>query len=150
MPLLTIDQVNQIAVDEMQHTHEEEISMLNEIDALASRYENDKTIRKALEEKLDAYVTHVKEHFANEERLMRQYGFPPYQIHKAEHDNVLRELNGVVIRWKEHGDIDAIIAYLRQSVEWIINHINTMDTMTAMFISQQLQPGDPAEKMCCL
>ena len=150
MPLLTIDQVNQIALDKMQHTHEEEITMLNEIDALASRYENDKTVRNALEEKLDAYVAHVKEHFANEERLMRQYGFPPYQIHKAEHDNVLRELNGVVIRWKEHGDIDAIIAYLRQSVEWIINHINTMDTMTAMFLSQQLQPGDPADRICCL
>ncbi|MGC9350626.1 MAG: bacteriohemerythrin [Sulfurovum sp.] len=150
MPLLTIDQVNQIAVDEMQHTHEEEIGMLNEIDALASRYENDKGVRKALEERLDAYVTHVEEHFTNEEQLMRQYGFPPYQIHKAEHDNVLRELNGVVIRWKEHGDIDAIIAYLRQSVEWIINHINTMDTMTAMFISQQGKAGDRADRICSL
>lgn len=138
MALLTIDQVHHVAVDEMQHTHEEEISMLNEIDALATLYENDKTKHEALEEKLEAYIQHVKEHFANEERLMRLYAFPPYQVHKAEHDRVLHELNVVLISWKQHGEIDAIIAYLRQSVDWIINHINTMDNMTAMFISQQM------------
>jgi len=138
MPLLTIDQVHHIAVDEMQHTHEEEISMLNEINALATIYENDKTKHEELENKLDEYIKHVKVHFANEERLMRLYQFPPYQMHKAEHDRVLHELNDVLIRWKQHGEIDAIIAYLRQSVEWIINHISTMDNMTAMFISQQM------------
>jgi hemerythrin len=138
MPLLAIDQVHHVAVNEMQHTHEEEISMLNEIDALATMYENDKTKYEALEEKLEAYIQHVKDHFANEERLMRLYAFPPYQMHKAEHDRVLHQLNGVLIRWKQHGEIDAIIAYLRQSVEWIINHIHTMDNMTAMFISQQM------------
>ena len=139
MALLTIDQVHHVAVDEMQHTHEEEISMLNEIDALATIYENDKTKQKALEAKLEAYIQHVKDHFANEERLMRLYEFPPYPMHKAEHDRVLHELNNFVIRWKQHGEIGAIIAYLRQSVDWIINHIHTMDNMTAMFISQQTQ-----------
>lgn len=137
MSLLTIDQVQHIAVDEMQHTHEEEISMLNEIDALATLYENDKTKHEALEEKLDAYVQHVKDHFANEERLMRLYAFPPYPMHKAEHDRVLHELNDILIRWKQQGEIDAIISYLRQSVDWIINHISTMDNMTAMYIAQQ-------------
>lgn len=138
MPLLTIDQVQPVAVDEMQHTHEEEISMLNEIDALATIYENDKTKHAALEAKLEAYIQHVKEHFANEERLMRLYHFPPYQMHKAEHDRVLNELDHFAIRWKQHGELDAIIAYLRQSVDWIINHISTMDNITAMFISQQI------------
>jgi hemerythrin len=137
MALLTIDQVPRIAVDEMQHTHEEEISMLNEIDALAMIYEHDKTKQDVLENRLDAYIAHVKAHFANEERLMRLYAFPPYQMHKAEHDRVLHELNSTVIRWKQQGEIDAIITYLRQSVDWIINHINTMDNITAMFISQQ-------------
>jgi len=131
MSLLTIDQVHHIFV--------EEISMLNPIDELAYIYENDTTKYEVLKEKLEAYIEHVKDHFANEERLMRLYDFPPYQIHKAEHDRVLHELNGVLIRWKQHGEIDAIIAYLRQSVDWIINHINTMDNMTAMFISQQTQ-----------
>lgn len=137
MSLLTIDQVHHVAVDEMQHTHAEEINMLNTIDELATIYENDKTKQVELENRLDAYIAHVNAHFANEERLMRLYAFPPYPMHKAEHDRVLDELNGIVLRWKEHGDIDAIIAYLRQSVEWIINHINTMDNMTAMYISQQ-------------
>jgi len=36
MVLLTIDQVQHISVDKMQHTHEEEIRMLNEIDELAN------------------------------------------------------------------------------------------------------------------
>ncbi len=139
MILLSIDQVQHVSVDEMQHTHEEEISMLNEINELATIYENDKTKYTVLEEKLDAYIQHVKDHFANEERLMRLYMFPAYPVHKSEHDRVLHELNGIVIRWKQDGEIDTIIAYLRQSVDWIINHISTMDSMTAMFISQQTQ-----------
>jgi hemerythrin len=137
MSLLTIDQVHHVAVDEMQHTHEEEIRMLNEIDALATIYENIPNVQAELENKLDTYIEHVKAHFANEERLMRLYEFPPYPMHKAEHDRVLHELDGIVIRWKQHGEIDAIISYLRQSIDWIINHINTMDNMTAMYISQQ-------------
>ncbi len=142
MALLTIHQVQPVCVAEMQHTHEEEISMLNEIDELAMMSENDKTKHEVLEEKLEAYITHVNDHFANEERLMRLYAFPPYQIHKAEHDRVLHELNGVVLRWKQYGEIDAVIAYLRQSVDWIINHIGTMDHMTAMFIAQQTKKID--------
>jgi len=142
MALLTINQVQSVCVDEMQHTHEEEIRMLNDIDELAIMYENDETKHEALEEKLEAYITHVKDHFTNEERLMRLYAFPPYQIHKAEHDRVLHELNSAVIRWKQHGQIDAIIAYLRQSVDWIINHIGTMDHMTAMFIAQKTKNTD--------
>lgn len=138
MALLTIDQVHHVAVDEMQQTHEEEISMLNELDQLATLYENDPTKHQELEEKLETYIQHVHDHFANEERLMELYGFPPYPMHKAEHDRVLYELNGIVMRWKQHNEIDTMISYLRQSVEWIINHINTMDNITAMFISQQM------------
>lgn len=138
MSLLTIDQVNLVAVDEMQHTHEEEIAMLNEIDELATLCENDPSQRILLEKKLEAYIEHVEKHYANEERLMRLYHFPPYMMHKAEHDRVLYELHGMVIRWKQHDDIAAIVAYLRGSVDWIINHIKTMDTMTAMFISAHM------------
>ena len=40
MALPTIDQVHHVSVADMQHTHEEEISMFNEIDELATMYEN--------------------------------------------------------------------------------------------------------------
>jgi hemerythrin len=71
MVLFTITKVQYISVDEMQHIHKEEISMLNKIDELALIYENDKTKHTVQESKLDAYIQHVKDHFVNEERLIR-------------------------------------------------------------------------------
>lgn len=137
MALLTLDQVNRVALDEMQHVHEEEITLLNEIDGLADLYTADPSKKVLLEEKLEAYFLHVLEHFRKEELLMEQYGFPAYPIHKAEHDRVLSELNSVVLQWKEEGELSLVVNYLRKTPEWIINHIATMDTVTANFLAQQ-------------
>ena len=75
MALLYVEQIEDLDVEEMQKTHEDEIKLLNEIEKLATEYTLQKTNLNKLEEKLDAYIAHVKEHFANEERLMKKYDF---------------------------------------------------------------------------
>jgi len=144
MALVYVEQVEHMDVEEMQETHEEEIKLLNEVEKLATQYNMKKTNLSELEEKLDEYVEHVKEHFANEERLMRKYDFPSYDMHKTAHDMFLTDLGYAITQWKNFGDINKVINFIYKSPEWIVLHINTVDVPTSAFLAKKmkLEAGD--------
>lgn len=138
MALLYAEQVEYLDVDEMQETHEDEIKILNEVEKLAVQYSMDKSNLHQLEIKLDEYIAHVKEHFANEERLMEKYNFPSYEMHKMAHDMFLIDLSYAIKQWKEYGDIKKIINFVYKSPEWIVMHINSVDAPTSAYIAQKI------------
>lgn len=146
MALLYAEQVEYMDVEEMQETHDEEIAILNEVDKLATYYMMDKTEAKLteLETKLDEYLAHVKVHFANEERLMNKYDFPAYEKHKMAHDIFLMDISIAIKQWKHSGDIDKVIRFIRNSPEWIVMHINTVDAPTSVYLSHKM--ADEAKK----
>ncbi len=138
MALIYVEQVEDLDVEEMQETHEEEIKILNELDKLAIQYGMDKSKLPELEVKLDEYLEHVKAHFANEERLMRKYDFPSYEMHKMAHDIFLMDISIAIKQWKHSGDIDKVIRFVRNSPEWIVMHINTVDAPTSAYIAHKM------------
>ncbi|WP_309497127.1 hemerythrin family protein [Sulfurovum sp.] len=138
MALVYAEQVEYLDVEEMQETHEAEIKLLNEVDKLATQYMLDKSKLSPLEAKLDEYIAHVKEHFANEERLMQKYDFPSYDMHKTAHDMFLSDISSAIRQWKEFGNVDKVINFIYKSPEWIVLHINTVDTPTAAYIAKKM------------
>jgi len=138
MALLYVEQLEDMDVEEMQGTHEEEIKILNDVDKLAIQYVNDKSKLGELEAKLDEYIVHVKEHFANEERLMKKYDFPDYEMHKMAHDMFLVDMGYAVNQWKKFDNMDKFINFIRKSPEWIVMHINTVDAVTARYLAQKM------------
>ena len=138
MALLYAEQVEYLDVEEMQETHEEEIKILNEVEKLATEYIINKSNLSQLEAKLDEYIAHVKEHFSNEERLMRKYDFPSYEMHKTAHDMFLSDISYAIRQWKEYGNINKVINFIFKSPEWIVLHINTVDAPTARYIAQKM------------
>lgn len=139
MGLIYAEQVEYMSVEQMQQTHENEIKILNEIEKLAIKYERDKTILSELESKLDEYVAHVNEHFANEERLMETYDFPSYEMHKMAHDMFLMDLNYALRQWKEFGNISKIINFVYKTPEWIVMHVNSVDAPTADYLARKME-----------
>lgn len=86
---------------------------------------------------LNRLQAHNREHFAREEAEMIRIAFPPYECHKSEHERVLAELAEEIEQWNVKKDSARLKHYLNITVsDWLINHINTMDTVTAMFISR--------------
>ena len=82
-------------------------------------------------------ATHLREHLAREEELMRQHGFPPYPIHKHEHDRVRLELEGIEKRLAA-GNLALARGYVREALpDWFMAHKNTMDSATAGWIRAQ-------------
>lgn len=139
MGLIYAEQVEYMSVDQMQDTHESEIKILNEIDKLATKYQIHKTGLDELEVKLDEYIEHVKKHFANEERLMQEYDFPSYDMHKTAHDMFLMDLEYATKPWKERGDMKKIINFIYKTPEWIVMHVNSVDTPTANYLAEKMQ-----------
>lgn len=139
MGLIYAEQVEYMSLDEMQETHENEIKILNEIEKLVMKYERDNSVLAELEGKLDEYVAHVKKHFANEERLMEEYDFPSFDMHKLAHDMFLMDLAYATRQWKEFGDIKKIINFVFKTPEWIVMHVRSVDGPTADYIARKME-----------
>ncbi len=134
--LIKEGQIPEVAVQEMNQIHKTEIDILNKLYKAIEAYEEGKASAEVIDVLLDEFIKDVKEHFSFEQQLMEKYNFFAYPMHRAEHDRVLYELQSIEKIWKEERDIEALREYLeKQFVPWIINHVQTMDTVTAQFLS---------------
>jgi hemerythrin len=128
--MIDFELVPKVAVDEMNRVHSEEVELLNTLEVHLDAGEI-----SAIEETLDTLFKHTKEHFANEERLMREVKFPPYTMHKSEHDRVLNEFQFVMMDWRNRKEDTILRNYFLETIpSWLTQHIASMDTMTAQFI----------------
>ena len=139
MGLIYAEQVEELDVEEMQATHENEIQILNDIDKLATQCQIQKTPTDALEAKLHEYVEHVHKHFTNEEGLMEKYNFPKYEMHKTAHDIFLSDLEHSSREWRKYGDFKKILNFIRKTPEWIVLHVNSVDAPTAAYLAQRMK-----------
>lgn len=122
----------QVALDFMNEDHSEVVELINQLLLALDTGEDEEVTRL-----LQAFINHNREHFAREEEEMIRVNFPPYSCHKGEHERVLEELAGVSSLWATNQDRDALQNYLTDTAaNWLVNHISTMDTVTAMFVSQ--------------
>ena len=81
-------------------------------------------------------LQHNREHFAREEEQMQQFDFPPYPVHQREHGIVLTEMAAELDAWTKTADLERLKHYARITLtNWFVNHIATMDTITARYIA---------------
>jgi len=130
--MITFTELSKVAFDEMNTVHAEEVEQLSHIETLLDTGAPDTALSQALE----ALFSHTREHFANEERLMREVGFPAYEMHKAEHNRALNEFQLMMMEWRNRNDNRILRDYIcTDTPQWLLQHIATMDTVTANFIA---------------
>jgi len=131
--LINKEDIPVVALDSMNQTHYNEIDIINNLHRLLTGEGQGDELKKAIEE----FADHVEKHFASEEALMSQYGFPAYPVHKGEHDRVRSELFTIINGWRHNGDTGPLLDYLvNVHPQWAQNHIATMDNMTAHFLAE--------------
>ena len=75
---------------------------------------------------------HVREHFADEESLMRKVVFPGYAEHVAAHNRMLSALNAVSRSiGRNEANPEQISALL---MDWTLNHIPVADAQLAGYV----------------
>lgn len=131
---LTPESIPQVALDFMNRDHAEFVILRDKLlDLLAARA----TVEQ-LQIALDELVEHTRRHFAAEEQVMLETGFPVYQIHKGEHDSVLAGMSAQIERWHQGRDNESLRNWIDQDVgEWLLAHISSMDFVTARFVDMQ-------------
>lgn len=80
---------------------------------------------------LEHFIAHCREHFAREEAMMEQTGFFALACHRDEHTRVLAEFEVVLARLRGGAAQDDYFAITLPN--WLLNHRNTMDFVTANF-----------------
>lgn len=121
-----------VAYEMMNEVHYEEADLLNRLEQTLNE-ENLNTAK--IDGVLNELLEHTHEHFFNEERLMQEISFPAFTMHQGEHLRVLNEMKRIVNQWQIDRDPKLIRDYFLGTLqEWLMLHINTMDTITANFI----------------
>ena len=141
--LIDTKSIPQVAMAFMNETHTEDVVIINDLYALISAYEKEPNAenKKPLDAKYEEWTLHTIEHFRVEEEKMLNEGFPPYAMHKGEHDNALAQMDTQFRAWQKSQNIAALKTYIGAELpQWLSNHIATMDTVTAMFFQTKQVP----------
>lgn len=120
-----------VSLESMNETHFEEVEIINELlNKLNTHAEFD-----SISESFEKLLAHVQEHFAGEEKLMKESYYPSLNMHKADHDKVLNEARYAEMQWRNKKDADAVKSYIEEEVvPWLDQHIKAMDMPMADFI----------------
>lgn len=82
------------------------------------------------------HATHLKDHLARENALMERINFFAKEVHMGEHERVLMEIARMQATLAD-GDIATVRQYVQDDLpNWFLDHLNSMDTMTAQFARQ--------------
>ena len=141
--LIDVESISLVAMEFMNNTHKEDVEIINELFELILAYEASPTLenKKKIDEEYGTWFEHTVEHFRVEEMMMQEKNFPPYPMHKGEHDNALRIMDEVFRHWQEKEDIGVLKNYFSDHlVPWLTTHIDTMDTVTARFFHTGVSP----------
>lgn len=129
---MTMDTFARLSVVFMDEDHEDFVEQLNSIEVLLKGEASVEDVDAALSKLLQ----HTREHFSREEEQMAAINFPPYVPHKREHERVLEGLEAMIARWQETRDEARLLDQIANLWKWFEIHLDTMDRVTAHFISQ--------------
>ena len=133
--MINIDKIPLVNFDEINKVHLEEVELLNSLYELLHVETPD--FKKVLLS-LNELLLHVREHFANEERLMKESYYPTLQMHKAEHGKIINEINMQIMEFRNRKDYELLREYFEEEIPtWLNNHINSMDIILADFLVER-------------
>ena len=132
-----------VAEDFMNDTHFEDVDIINELYENVIAYKNEKNEEKKSKvlKTYEKWYEHTVNHFKTEEDKMLEMNFPPYMMHQGEHESCLEKMRNILKYFDETNDEKALLEYLEKDLtNWLIIHIQTMDTVTAMFFKTGRSP----------
>ena len=133
-----------VDMDFMNETHYEDVDLINDLYKNIELYNQDSSLEnfENLKMKYKEWIEHTVNHFATEEEEMVKRGFFAYPFHKGEHDANIEEIKAVWNNFEKSKDILKLKNYIEYDVvNWLINHIKSMDTVTARFFKTGVMGG---------
>ena len=121
-----------VGLDSLAHPHKKLLDLINQLQTAVDYSTNSEFEREAL----DQLVDYTKTHFTYEEGLMEDNDYPDFEPHKAQHKDMIDEVEKVLAEYDKNPDtaMQNAIDYLKQ---WLINHINGTDKQYSSFLVEK-------------
>jgi len=134
--MININEVPLVNFDEINTVHIEEVTLLNKLYALLHKQEKDE---KQILLSLNELLLHVREHFAKEERLMKDSFYPTLSMHKAEHGKIINEIQMQIMEFRNRKDYELLREYFEEEIPtWLNQHIKSMDIILADYLKERI------------
>lgn len=129
---LVWDDAYNTGVHQIDEDHKKLLNMINNLRSSTLCNTGEEFERRTLQELVD----YTESHFEREERLMQENGYPDYEGHKAQHDQMAQYAAGFMKRYDEQGNkvLSDVADYLTQ---WLIQHINGTDMKYVEFFQEK-------------
>ncbi len=119
--------------------HKELFKMIKElVDAI-----NQHTCKYKIDDVIKFLEDYVKNHFAMEENYMKEFEYPEYRQHRAEHEKFMidfAELKGELQEIKASGSYagsyELSVTTNQVLVDWLLDHIAKVDRKLAEFLNK--------------
>ncbi len=136
--LFAVEKTPVLPFEQMNLVHYEELHLANSIFIFLSTSNVNRDERnKILDQMLKNFIVHVRDHFQYEEELMADTNCPILNCHRDEHQKTLKEMIEVFREYHETRNGQLLVAYLEfQFKPWILDHISSMDMVTAMYFEK--------------
>lgn len=85
---------------------------------------------------LTSMFTYTRTHFAYEEGVLSNNGYPEYAAHKALHDAFIQKITDLQQRQKSAGTT-MTLEVLDSLKDWLVNHIQSVDRKYAAFLKEK-------------
>lgn len=85
---------------------------------------------------LDELKEYTVYHFNAEEQQMEKYGYPEFEAHKAQHNNLIEQLEDLIKSFKEGKSTITTDTY-RFLNKWLTNHILSGDKQYTSFFKEK-------------
>lgn len=122
MPILTWSDDLKVGHPTIDADHRKLVDLINHLHDAMSRGEG----REMVGDILDDLHLYTRSHFAREEQIQRQTGFPDHPAHRREHEALILQISDLRRRF-EKNDIALTLDVMRFLRDWLKKHILERD-----------------------
>jgi len=131
---LSPENIPSVGIDFMDQTHREEVEIVISLKQKIKNRLSAEQDETEITQLLKLWLEHTQAHFARENELMLETGFPAYSVHSGEHENALKHMQTVMDDWHQNKNIDRLKDYVFSLwPDWFMMHVNSMDKVTAEY-----------------
>ena len=121
-----------VGVRQLDDDHQTLLNLINQFQTASHYFTGQRFEREAF----DALIDYTRTHFAREEALMEQNGYPELPAHRAEHQQMIDKVESLLGEYDQRGHavLQETAAFLK---DWLLDHINGTDQAYAPFLAEK-------------
>ncbi|RNC70703.1 MAG: bacteriohemerythrin [Desulfuromonadales bacterium] len=130
MALITWSDGLSVKIKQFDDQHKKLVEMVNQLfDAMKAGKGN-----QVMGDILKQLIAYTQTHFAAEERLMKQYGYPGFEEHKKEHNTLVLQVLDLQKQFQEGKAVltQNVMTFLR---DWLSKHIQGDDKKYGVYLN---------------